>query len=62
MFKCDKCGEIIENDIELQEAYSIRFTGGYSSVFGDMNSVECDLCQSCLYDLIGDFCAYNNGG
>lgn len=62
-FICDKCGrefsnDTIEDEIELQETHSIRFTGGYGSVFGDMVNVECDLCQNCLKELIGDFCRY----
>ena len=58
-FKCDRCGKIVSDDMELQEVYSIGFTGGYSSVFGDMNEVTCDLCQQCLHELIKDFCVYN---
>ena len=62
-FACDKCGKKYKPDsediFELQETYSIRFTGGYSSVFGDMNEISCDLCQHCLKELIGDFCKYN---
>jgi len=62
-FICDMCKteweNTPENDLELQEAYSIRFTGGFSSVFGDMNNVSCDLCQHCLMKLIGEFCVYN---
>ena len=58
-FICDKCKKEISNDIELQETHSINFIGGYGSVFGDGNKVECDLCQNCLKELIGDFCIYN---
>lgn len=54
-FICDKCKKEITTDVELQEAYSIHFTGGYFSVFGDTNEIECDLCQHCLKELIGDF-------
>lgn len=58
-FKCDKCKkEFIDDEFEMQE---IHITGGYASVFGDMNIVECDLCQQCLYELIGEFCIYNYG-
>ncbi len=61
-FKCNRCNkEMINDDMELQESHSIGFVGGYSSVFGDMNKVECDLCQQCLKDLIGEFCVYNAG-
>lgn len=54
---CDRCGTRIpeDNGTEWQEAYRIEFTGGYGSVFGDGNHVECDLCQSCLHTLIGKF-------
>ena len=58
-FICDKCKEEVTNQLELQEAQTIRFTGGYASVFGDGNRVSCDLCQGCLKELIGDFCIYN---
>jgi hypothetical protein len=58
-FICDRCKQVVDNEIDLQEAYSIRFTGGYNSVFGDTNNVGCDLCQRCLKDLIGDFCVLN---
>lgn len=55
---CDRCNKTWTPDdfIEYQEAHHIRFTGGYGSVFGDMSEVTCDLCQSCLYDLIRLYC------
>ena len=49
----------ITDDMELQETYSIHFIGGYTSVFGDMVKIRCDLCQQCLKKLIGDFCVYS---
>jgi len=52
---CDRCKKEVQHDFELQESYSVHFWGGYSSVFGDGSEVECDLCQQCLKDLIGDF-------
>jgi len=58
-FICDRCKKEVKFQIELQETHSIRFTGGYTSVFGDMNNVSCDLCQQCLKYLIGEFCIYN---
>ncbi len=60
---CDKCGQVIQpedNAIEWQEHCHIEFVGGYGSIFGDDNEIECDLCQYCLYELIGKFC-YING-
>ena len=55
---CDKCGkEIIPDDaMEYQEIYHIRFTGGYSSVFGDESRVAADFCQQCLKEIIGSYC------
>ena len=55
---CDKCKKIYDiNDyMEIQEFHHINFTGGYGSVFGDMNRVECDICQHCLKEMIGDIC------
>lgn len=55
---CDRCKQEVVDVMEIQEMCGIRFVGGYSSVFGDMCSVSCDLCQQCLKDLIGDFCVY----
>jgi len=62
-FICDRCKKEIsvDDEMELQETYTINFHGGFTSVFGDMNKVTCDLCQHCLYELIGDFCGYNRG-
>ena len=59
---CDRCGKKITKDdfVEWQESYSIDFIGGYGSVFGDSNRVSCDLCQKCLYELIGEFCTYED--
>ena len=55
---CDKCGKEITPDemMEYQEVYSIRFTGGYSSVFGDGSRVAADFCQQCLKEIIGPYC------
>jgi hypothetical protein len=51
---CDKCkNEIPKNDsFEYQECYRISFQGGYGSIFGDSDEIECDLCQHCLMELI----------
>jgi hypothetical protein len=56
---CDRCKKVfsIEDDFfELQEFQHIVFTGGYASVFGDETNIECDLCQRCLQELVGEFC------
>ena len=54
---CDRCYREFSDPMDLQEFHQVNFTGGYSSVFGDMTKVTCDLCQTCLKTLIGDFCA-----
>jgi len=56
---CDRCKKEVKDEMEIQEMYRIRFIGGWASVFGDENSISCDLCQQCLKELIGDFCIYN---
>lgn len=57
---CDRCKKRYDNDMDLQEFLYIGFTGGYTSVFGDMTRVEADICQDCLKELIGDFCRYDS--
>ena len=54
---CNKCRRVITpgEPFEWQEIESIRFTGGFGSVFGDGLSFECDLCQHCLKELIGEY-------
>ena len=51
-YVCDKCGKILTDTMEIQEMHFIRFTGGYSSIFGDCSTIECDLCQECLMEMI----------
>ena len=55
---CDKCKKEYKKDdtLEIQEFHHINFTGGYGSVFGDMCSIECDICQHCLFEMIHKFC------
>ncbi|HBD94870.1 MAG TPA: hypothetical protein DC057_11930 [Spirochaetia bacterium] len=63
---CDKCGKQYGLDYrnhdsgneiwEAQEFHHINFVGGFASVFGDGTKVECDLCQHCLLEMIGNFC------
>lgn len=58
IFICDKCRmelKIGEDSFEYQETFSIKFTGGYNSVFGDGCSISCDLCQHCLKEMINNY-------
>lgn len=58
---CDKCGRKLdpEDFLEFQERLSIRFCGGYGSIFGDLNEMSCDLCQYCVKELLGDYLKKN---
>ena len=59
--QCDMCEKVYDaGDLEIQEFHHIRFCGGYGSVFGDGNEITCDICQHCLYKMIGGVCRYNN--
>ena len=55
---CDKCKQIFEygkdgtTEMEIQEFLHIRITGGYSSVFGDEEHVNLDICQHCLKKML----------
>ena len=56
---CDRCGKAIvdlEDHVEWQERFAIRFRGGYGSVFGDGNAVAGDFCQHCIYEVLGKYC------
>ena len=61
--KCDKCGKAYHaNDMETGQFHHVRFRGGYASIFGDGTEVECDICQHCLHEMIGDFCRRKEAG
>jgi len=55
---CDRCGKRMSED-EPFDGYNnrtqIRFRAGYASLFGDSNKVEGDLCDKCLYELLGPY-------
>ncbi len=57
---CDVCGKKFDDIMELQEFLFVNFTGGYSSVFGDMIHVECDICQRCLKEIAGKYCRFED--
>ena len=52
---CDVCKNEITG-IEIDEMTFLNFYGGYSSPFGDMCHVKCDICMDCLHDMIKDHC------
>lgn len=55
---CDRCGKHMSGD-EPYQGYNnraqIRFRAGYGSVFGDGNKIEGDLCDKCLYEVLGRY-------
>ena len=58
--KCDICGNTYSTDVgqdvfEAQEFLQISFKGGYGSIFGDGSEVECEICQHCLKEKMGEF-------
>jgi len=56
--ECDVCHKIFDPKLDIfetQEFLYIDFRGGYGSVFGDENKVECDICQRCLKELLGKY-------
>ena len=54
---CSKCHKVItpSDFIDWQECYTISFTGGYGSKFGDGVNIRIDLCQDCLFKFSKDF-------
>lgn len=59
--QCDKCKKEydVEDVFEIQEFHHIKFGGGWGSVFGDESAIDCDICQHCLKEMIGEICRYN---
>lgn len=54
---CDVCKKSYRKDedvVEFQEMVHISFTGGYGSIFGDMDQFELDICQHCLKEKLGE--------
>ena len=64
---CDICKKTYQYDdtteaqFEIQEFLHIRFTGGYGSVFGDGDRVECDICQRCVKEKLGAYMRVKDG-
>lgn len=55
---CDRCHIHTFRDKSpflFQEYLRIRFTGGYDSIFGDSDTFECDLCQNCVKEVLGNY-------
>ena len=57
---CDICGKRFDAIMDLQEFLHINFVGGFTSVFGDMIQVRCDICQDCLKVKLGEYMKYED--
>jgi hypothetical protein len=52
---CDGCGlQATPSDFEFHEFISINHRCGYSSIHGDGNQLNIDLCQQCFSDMCSD--------
>ena len=52
--RCDRCGKEVESgEVGFEQMISIGFNAGYSSIFGDGNRVDIDLCEICVRDTLG---------
>ena len=52
---CDVCKRRYEEPTEIQGFIHVKKTGSDGSIFGDGTLIECDLCQHCLKDHLGEF-------
>lgn len=55
---CDRCSlKVSVEDIEeINNFHSMKFRGSYgSNLIGDLNTVEVDLCESCLDGCLGAY-------
>ena len=60
---CDKCGKVVEDVFEVQEAVSLVIHCGYGSkTWGDLSKVECDLCEQCIYEMIAPYARVSGYG
>lgn len=58
MYICDVCHTQFcpgKDTFQIQEFHHIRQVGGFSSAFGDMSYIECDICTACLDRLLGKY-------
>lgn len=58
---CDCCGKEYPDKMDRQEFVNLDFIGGYGSVFGDMNRVQLDLCQTCFKEKLGEYIRVTTG-
>ena len=52
---CNKCGNSIDFINHEEHVHNSVTFGYFSKHFGDMEEVEFDLCEKCLYDFVNTF-------
>jgi len=55
---CDRCGRSSNNEpgnFEFAEYLSIKHTCGYGSIIGDGVTLQVDLCQHCIQEVLLPF-------
>lgn len=54
---CDKCKATYDdcNVIEMNGFVSVKFSGGYGSIFEDGGIYQVDLCQQCVKEVLGPY-------
>ena len=55
-FMCDKCGETIDDDLDIQEALELLFAGDEDSLFGDGLGFVVQLCDPCAHRIFRAYC------
>ena len=56
--ECDVCKKVYDiDDLATQEILHIQHQYGYGSTeFGDMNEIELDICEKCMFERLGSYC------
>ncbi len=58
--KCDKCGHLTKDKLEMQEFYHFNFYASYGAkYFSDNDLILADICEKCLFEMIKDFARIN---
>jgi hypothetical protein len=55
---CDRCGRAIKNEpgnFDFAECLTIKHTCGYGSIIGDGVTLQADLCQQCVKEVLLPF-------
>ena len=53
---CDKCGETIDDVLDIQEVLQLRFAGDEDSLFGDGLGFVVRICDPCAHRIFRAYC------